>query len=91
MGRKCCVPNCNSGYKSCAEKVAFFSVPKDVDLANKWRRAIPRKDKILTHSDSVCEKHFDPEEIQRTWSNGKKIVSTVFNIPFVHTYIFVLK
>lgn len=81
MGRKCCVPNCNSGYKSCAEK----------DLANKWRRAIPRKDKILTHSDSVCEKHFDPEEIQRTWSNGKKIVSIVFNIPFVHTYIFVLK
>lgn len=35
------------------------------ELLRKWQRAIPRKDRILTPKDCICEGHFFPEEILR--------------------------
>lgn len=63
MGRKCCVPKCTSGYDKCKEKFSLFAIPKDA--LKEYNRAIPRKDKILTEKDHVCEKHFTPECIIR--------------------------
>ena len=40
----CCVPGCNTGYRSnkSKEKVSLFIFPKDEDMRQKWIRAIPR-------------------------------------------------
>lgn len=56
MGR-CFVPFCNTGYKSCTAEHSLFTPPND----EAWRRAIPRKDR-------VCEKHFAPHFVLKTWS-----------------------
>lgn len=61
MGRKCVVPNCRSGYNNNPEKISLFYVPKD--KLNKWQRAIPRGDRLLTERDNVCAKHFVKEDI----------------------------
>ncbi|CAN7950618.1 unnamed protein product [Ixodes hexagonus] len=67
MGKHCFVPNCNSGYRSCAETVSVFRVPSDPARLEKWRRAIPRADRILLSSDHVCAKHFPPEMVSRSY------------------------
>ncbi|KAG0411805.1 hypothetical protein HPB47_011061 [Ixodes persulcatus] len=58
MGRKCFAPNCNSGYRSCKEKVSVFEAPSDPERLSLWDRAIPRSDWQLTPKDYLCEKHF---------------------------------
>ncbi|CAN7986666.1 unnamed protein product, partial [Ixodes hexagonus] len=58
MGRKCFAPNCNSGYRSCKEKVSTFRAPSDPKRLALWARAIPRSDRQLMTKDYVCEKHF---------------------------------
>ncbi|CAN7948566.1 unnamed protein product, partial [Ixodes hexagonus] len=58
MGRKCFAPNCNSGYRSCKEKVNTFRAPSDPERLALWARAIPRSDRQLTPKDYLCEKHF---------------------------------
>lgn len=32
-------------------------------MLEKWSKAIPRADRALTIKDSVCEKHFSPEQV----------------------------
>lgn len=68
MGKKCFVPRCNTGYKSCVEKWSLFSAPKDEQRLDAWRRAIPRKDRLLQATDHVCEKHFEPQLVCKTWT-----------------------
>ncbi|KAG0418157.1 hypothetical protein HPB47_005074 [Ixodes persulcatus] len=58
MGRKCFEPNCNSGYRSCKEKVNAFRAPSDPERLALWARAIPRSDRQLTPKDYLREKHF---------------------------------
>ena len=41
--------------------LCLFTVPKDDQLFNAWKRAIPRDG--LTLNSKVCEKHFRPDEI----------------------------
>lgn len=67
MGKKCFVPNCSSGYRSCKERVSLFKVPKDPERIASWRRAIPRSDRELQPGDCVCEKHFSPHLISRAY------------------------
>lgn len=67
MGKKCFVPWCNSGYSTCTEKVSLFEAPKDANRLEIWRHAIAREDRILQPRDSVCEKHFEPKFITKTW------------------------
>lgn len=61
MGRKCCVPRCNTGYNSNKEKISLFKIP--VNKLEEWSRTIPRKDRKLTTRDHVCVKHFKDDEI----------------------------
>ncbi|KAH6919596.1 hypothetical protein HPB50_029417 [Hyalomma asiaticum] len=67
---KCFVPFCNTGYKSCKEKYSLFKPPNDEARLEAWRRAIPRKDRVLQRTDRVCEKHFASRFILKTWSAG---------------------
>ncbi|KAH7964173.1 hypothetical protein HPB51_027589 [Rhipicephalus microplus] len=67
---KCFVPFCNTGYKSCKEKFSLFKPPNDEARLEAWRRAIPRKDRVLQRTDRVCEKHFASRFILKTWSAG---------------------
>lgn len=79
MGRKCFVPRCNTGYKSRQQKFSLFLAPKDEACLKLWRHAIPRKDRILQASDYVCERHFEPCFVSKTWTaeyNGNVLVST---------------
>lgn len=57
MGRNCCIPGCKTGYKGSPSCHRLFYVPST--NIEKWRRAIPRKDRIITAKDSVCTAHFD--------------------------------
>lgn len=33
-----------------------------------WRHAIPRKDRLLQATDHVCERHFEPHLVSKTWT-----------------------
>ncbi|XP_049274415.1 uncharacterized protein LOC119401942 [Rhipicephalus sanguineus] len=71
MVRRCFVPFCNSGYRSCKEKFSMFAAPKDDELLEKWRRAIPaipKRRRALQTNDYVCEKHFEPELVCKEWT-----------------------
>ncbi|KAL1509794.1 hypothetical protein ABEB36_004476 [Hypothenemus hampei] len=66
INNKCFVPGCKTGYKSQLnqlEKISIFKAPKDVIERKKWAKSISRPDRVLQEHDSVCEKHFYPEEV----------------------------
>ena len=80
MGRKCCVPNCRSGYlvknDSSSEekrKLAVFSLPKHEDIRRKWIRPIPRDNWEPSTNSGVCQHHFKPGDFvfNRTATNEK--------------------
>ncbi|KAM7281641.1 hypothetical protein ISCGN_006005 [Ixodes scapularis] len=64
---KCFVPNCNTGCKSCKSKFSLFKPPGDAEKLATWRRAIPRQDRVLSRQDRVCERHFAPHFLVKTW------------------------
>ncbi|KAH8025845.1 hypothetical protein HPB51_012877 [Rhipicephalus microplus] len=66
MGKKCFAPRCKTGYKSCTKKLSLFSAPREERL-RVWRNAIPRKDRILQSTDHLCERHFEPHLVSKTW------------------------
>lgn len=79
MGKKCFIPRCNTGYDSCQEKLSLFSVPKNPARLQAWQDAIPRKHRLLKTTDYVCEKHFEPAYVIKTWTavhNGVVLAST---------------
>ncbi|CAN7946337.1 unnamed protein product, partial [Ixodes pacificus] len=52
----------------------FFSPPSDRRLLDRWTKAIPRADKVLSKTCRVCDIHFLPSEIVKTYKhviNGK--------------------
>lgn len=69
MGRKCCVPNCTSNYKSTIETTGYvkvFTFPKDVERRKLWLTSVHRADLTLdkiTNNTVVCINHFAPEFI----------------------------
>lgn len=74
MPHTCCVPNCNSGYRSCTdkEKYAMFRFPKDVEMKNKWLSAIPRRNWSVTESTRVCSRHFEKNDFKQL-STDKRV------------------
>lgn len=62
---KCFVPGCNSGYTSCTTKASLFTPP--TSLLAEWQRAIPRADRVLSSRNKVCDRHFAPHLIERTF------------------------
>ena len=67
MGKKCFAPRCTTGYKSCTQKLSLFSAPKEEERLREWRNAVPRKDRILQSTDHLCERHFEPHLVSKTW------------------------
>ena len=56
----CCVPGCNTGYKSSnsLQKIALFKFPMQDDMKQKWLKSIPRQNWVLSSSHRVCKLHF---------------------------------
>ncbi|KAH8025937.1 hypothetical protein HPB51_014270 [Rhipicephalus microplus] len=54
-------------YKSCTEKLSLFSAPRDEERLRVWRKAIPRKDRIVQSTYHLCERHFEPHFVSKTW------------------------
>lgn len=63
----CFVPGCNSGYRSCKTKFSLFRAPKEPERLQQWARNIKRGDKTLDDACVVCERHFEPSFIERTF------------------------
>ncbi|KAH6934239.1 hypothetical protein HPB50_022120 [Hyalomma asiaticum] len=72
MGKKCFVRNCDSVYGTCAERVSLFKAPHEPERLEKWRRAIPRADRVLQPTDHVCAKHFPDEVISTAYHTEYK-------------------
>ena len=53
MGKKCCVPNCTSGYATSNDKRTQFSFPREEDLKTKWIAAIRRKDFVVSSKTTI--------------------------------------
>ncbi|XP_067139302.1 uncharacterized protein [Centruroides vittatus] len=84
MPFKCCVPNCKGNYNPKEQKVSVFKVLNDLELFKKWKRAISRADRELTARDHVCEDHFAPHQILRSWrafKDGEEIVNVPYKTP----------
>ena len=65
----CCVPGCNTGYKSCktSEKIPLLKFPSDIDIKEKWIKSIPRQIWTLSSSHRVCKLHFyDSDFVQES-------------------------
>uniref|UniRef100_L7M5I7 THAP-type domain-containing protein n=1 Tax=Rhipicephalus pulchellus TaxID=72859 RepID=L7M5I7_RHIPC len=65
----CFVPGCTSGYKNNPEKRHFFAPPSDPQLLERWVRAIPRADKLLSKTCKVCDVHFMQHDIVKTYKH----------------------
>ena len=67
MGFTCCVPNCNSGYRSAKtdEKISMFSFPTKPEMLQSWINAIPRKNLIVAKYTKVCAKHFSDVDFEK--------------------------
>lgn len=81
MVKSCSVPFCNELYKS------KFGIPKDNSLIIVWEILINLK---LNPSSRVCEKHFDKNDVIRTWESGKGFSKytvlyyyNIFKIPII--------
>ena len=70
MPLKCCVPNCNSNYKSSGEKVSIYKFPKDENEKQKWSKVIPRAKQVVTAYTALCRKHW-PEDCTMVSVHGK--------------------
>ncbi|XP_060860382.1 uncharacterized protein LOC132937715 [Metopolophium dirhodum] len=58
----CCVPYCNEISKS------KFCIPKNNELKSLWEKSLNLK---LKPTSKVCEKHFDVNDVIKTWESGK--------------------
>ncbi|KAH7940880.1 hypothetical protein HPB49_007399 [Dermacentor silvarum] len=81
MGKKCFVPRCKPGYKTCTEKLSLFAAPREAHHLKISRHAIPRMDCVLQSTDYVCEKHCEPRQLTVTYV-------TIFHAALLSTYRF---
>ncbi|GAB0097725.1 THAP-type domain-containing protein [Sergentomyia squamirostris] len=65
--RNCFVPFCDIQCKS-MEKRMMFLPPKDDEIFEKWKENLPKK-RPFKRNDRVCERHFHPEDVVKTWEH----------------------
>ena len=60
MVNTCCMPACNSGYRSNknGKKAPLFQFSVNSELCDKWYRAIPRKNWKVSKPHKVCANTF---------------------------------
>lgn len=39
-------------------------------MFNKWKNAIPKRERELSKSSAICSKHFEENQIIREWTSG---------------------
>ncbi|KAG0436875.1 hypothetical protein HPB47_017715 [Ixodes persulcatus] len=88
MGKKCFVPRCTTGYKTCREKFSLFRAPKDEAQLNLWRHAIPRKDRRLeatdhVYLDSAVQRKRSGEHATTRMSCNERCANEVPRLPFL--------
>ena len=81
MVNKCVAPNCRTGYdKTSKEKgsgdgskrnftdhpLHVYHFPKEKELFERWKHAVPRKDWEPSKNSVLCEKHFLPTDFKGT-------------------------
>lgn len=74
MVKRCFVPNCKTGRKSDRNnelKFSLFKAPNDLDLLQKWRDSVPRRERELSSKDCICEKHFEQHFVIPRWKQSK--------------------
>lgn len=76
----CYAPGCMSGYPGFREAngrtLSLFGVPKDNERRKQWDRNLHRKDKTLSETSAVCERHFEEHFILRDYVhvvNGQEV------------------
>uniref|UniRef100_A0A1L8DD22 THAP-type domain-containing protein n=1 Tax=Nyssomyia neivai TaxID=330878 RepID=A0A1L8DD22_9DIPT len=74
--RNCFVPLCDIQCKM-IEKRMMFLPPKDPELFEKWKENLPKK-RPFKRNDRVCERHFQPEDVIKTWEH--KINGQIFHL-----------
>lgn len=70
---RCFVPGCKSGYdsaRSVDDKRHFFRAPRNAERLQQWERAIPRLDRKLSSSCSVCDLHFINDDIFKVFEHN---------------------
>ena len=72
MGKKCCVPNCRSGYGAELEKVSIFPFPQTAEIRRKWVNAIPRDNWAPVTNSGVCQLHFTSDDFQQDRVDSNK-------------------
>ncbi|XP_059610723.1 uncharacterized protein LOC132257719 [Phlebotomus argentipes] len=65
--RNCFVPFCDIQCKM-MEKRMMFLPPKDEEIFEKWKANLPKK-RPFKRNDRVCERHFNPEDVIKTWEH----------------------
>uniref|UniRef100_A0A6B2E9E7 THAP-type domain-containing protein n=1 Tax=Phlebotomus kandelakii TaxID=1109342 RepID=A0A6B2E9E7_9DIPT len=65
--RNCFVPFCDLQCKT-MEKRMMFLPPKDEETFEKWKANLPKK-RPFKRNDRVCERHFNPEDVIKTWEH----------------------
>ncbi|KAH8032211.1 hypothetical protein HPB51_023988 [Rhipicephalus microplus] len=48
----------------------FFRPPRDAERLALWQRAVPRQDKKLSSTCSVCDLHFSDEDISKVFEHN---------------------
>ncbi|XP_035791902.1 uncharacterized protein LOC118466516 [Anopheles albimanus] len=65
--RNCFVLGCDNAHRDNPRRAMFY-IPKDPEMFEKWREALPKHRELKLH-DRVCEKHFRPSDIIRNWTH----------------------
>ncbi|XP_050097764.1 uncharacterized protein LOC126578855 [Anopheles aquasalis] len=65
--RNCFVLGCDNAHRDNPRRAMFY-IPKDPEMFEKWREALPKHRDLKVH-DRVCEKHFRPSDILRNWTH----------------------
>ncbi|XP_069670359.1 uncharacterized protein [Periplaneta americana] len=66
-GQRCAVAVCQSVYKKTtnyANKVSFFSFPKDEEIRKRWIVACKRQNKFNPGTSRICSLHFKSEDFE---------------------------
>ncbi|XP_046751709.1 uncharacterized protein LOC124414720 isoform X2 [Diprion similis] len=63
MGKRCCVPDCQHGYRHSESAISLFGVPKVDHLFRKWSCALKEFNIDLKKHHFVCENHFLTDDI----------------------------
>ena len=64
MVYSCCVPGCNTDYRSfkTSTKISSFRFPTDENLKKKWISSMPRQNWTVASSHKVCQLHFEESD-----------------------------